>query len=910
MSFKLNQSILLTCFLLSASAAFVSSCQDYEPYNDVQDKAYTHEFERQFGKIDPNQNWDLFGQLARRKNRGTRAPKADEIIVTELNSDDDAIIVTLADNQEYNKVLPEGASGDIGSHPTVRYEDTNLGRVVQDFVATAHEFTITPVHWTTSGSDVIGIYWYTDDESEATETIMGADGELYWIVTKPIITGKTRLDYFTNDGRTLQVPGDPQHIDCSDVFNYQNWQDRAQYLISHPVQVKVPEEIPYYGFYMQQNTKQYSESKLNQRITISNFGDKQPCYVATFNIQRDIDADYPDDRDYMCFEDWLYTGDFDLNDLVFRVEGFDEQAVIDQTTINENAILVCEDLTEYDFDFNDIALLLNYTEEIDRQYEFDHQKGQYYISKVDTLQSLKVTALAAGGAYESTLTINNNEWGEIHALLNETTAEWGSTNKKRHSIINASSIYTDRKGQSIVIPKADLPDKNVGTGDGQYPTYLSQLFDTEGFFEIHSDQDGDAVKLIQNNSFKGKGKGTAPQMMLLPEYFEWPLEEKYICDAYTGFTDWVEDVTKTNWILDTQVEDLITDRGDLTPIISPDAPSEVVESIVLTPQRGTFIYTDNAGNHTYNNGIFLDLSGIQDEAYDGATAKLHITYNSRPSERIWIDDAFGREILSHNTAATDGVTVVTYTISAAKFKNALESDGIWIVSRYDRLVEISAATIDIHNVTTEAHHKLFVDPLYMTFETMNPQTITASSSTHGLISFTSSDESVATVSSSGVVTPVAEGYCSIVVRAEASTVDGKEYKSTSERVSIEVITGDEYRVVLRLGPTNDIAGATGNLTNYALCTTMRDVMDNWSSGATLIVTKTAGDNSYFQIQNVNNQVVGATQQATQQTDNRATFTLSAAQLQQCRNSEGTGYTFKILHSENTYIQSAVLYMRE
>ena len=299
-----TQSTLLTCLVLSASAAFVSSCQDYEPYNDqhLQDVAYTHEFERQFGKIDPNQNWDLFGQLARKKKIGTRAPEASEIIVTELNSSDDAVTVTREDNLEYQKVLPEGAGGSIAQNPNLRYEDTNLGRVVQDFVATAHEFTIAPVHWTTRGNDVVGIYWYTDDESEATETIMGADGELYWIVTKPIITGKTRLDYYTNGGQTRTVSSTED--DCSYVFsNNLSWANRAQYLISHPVKVQVPEEIPYYGFYLQQNTKQYSESKLNTHIT--NFGDKQPCYVATFNIQRDIDADYHDDRDYLCFEDWF-----------------------------------------------------------------------------------------------------------------------------------------------------------------------------------------------------------------------------------------------------------------------------------------------------------------------------------------------------------------------------------------------------------------------------------------------------------------------------------------------------------------------------------------------------------------------------------------------------------------------------
>ena len=919
MSQKANHSTLLTCLLLSASAAFVSSCQDYEPFTDVQDKAYTHEFERQFGKIDPEQNWDLFGQLARRRNRSTRAgtdnPYYSQVVVTNLNSDEDAIIVTREDNQEYNKVLPEGAGGALAYNQNLRYEDTNLGRVVQDFVATAHQFTIAPVHWTTSGNDVIGIYWYTDDESEADETIMGADGELYWIVLKPIITGKTRLQYHNASG-IHDIPTGP--TDCGHVFTQYN----ADYLVSHPVQVTVPEEIPYYGFYMHQDNlgNQYSESKLNRRINISNFGDKQPCYVATFNIQRDIDADYPDDRDYLCFEDWLYNGDFDLNDLVFRVEGFDNQSIMDQSVVNETAILVCEDLTEYDFDFNDIALLLNYTEEIDRVYKFissGQGQGHYELDPDQTTETkqLTVTAVAAGGAFESTLKINGTEWGEIHALLNETTAEWDGQNKKRHKIINASPIYTDRKGKSIVIPKEDLPNKNVGTGEGQYPTYLSQLFDTEGFFAIHSEEDGDAVKLIQSHSFKGKGEGTAPQMMLLPEYFEWPLEQAYICDAYSGFTDWVEDVSQTNWILNSQVSDKVTDRGDLTPITTPDTPSEVTESFDLRINSDSiFIWNQGQSNQRrYENGVFLDLSKIELEANDNATAKLHITYSTYPSNRrLYIDDAAGREILSHNPASGENHTVVTYSISAAKLLLALQTKGIWIVDRNDLEIHISSAVIDIHNETTEVHHKLFVDPLYMTYETMNPQTITAYSATGATITFTSSDESVVTVPLHGTVgtdgyvhvdvTPVAaEGYASIIVRAEASTVP-KEIKATTERVSIEIIMGDENRVVLKLGATNDIAGATGNLTNYALCTTARDVMDDWSNGAILTVTKTAGNAAYFQIRNVNNDVVG---QAVQ-TNDRANFTLSYAQLQRCKNSDGTGYTFKIVHSENTYIQSAVL----
>ena len=335
--------------------------------------AYTHEFERKFGKIDPEQNWDLFGQLARRRHIGTRAGSANQyfnkvtIVDPFLNGGTpDTVWVTRADNTEYQKVLPEGAGGSLMEHPDLTYEQTNLGRVVQDFVATAHEFWINPVHWTTSGHDWIGIYWYTDNENEADVTVMGHDGELYWLVCKPIIQGKTHLQYQTSDNPRSQlynILNDDAHIDCSYVFN----QNNAHHLVSHRVYVKVPEEIPFYGFYMDNDgNKQFSESKLNDYLDFENFRGHDVSYVATFNIQRDIDADYPDSRDYICFEDWVRNGDFDLNDLVFRVEGFDNQSVIESSDVDESAILVCEDLKQFDFDFNDIVLELNYTQEIKR----------------------------------------------------------------------------------------------------------------------------------------------------------------------------------------------------------------------------------------------------------------------------------------------------------------------------------------------------------------------------------------------------------------------------------------------------------------------------------------------------------------------------------------------------------------
>ena len=98
------------------------------------------------------------------------------------------------------------------------------------------------------------------------------------------------------------------------------------------------------------------------------------------------------------------------------------------------------------------------------------------------------------------------------------------------------------------------------------------------------------------------------------------------------------------------------------------------------------------------------------------------------------DDAAGQEILKDNTGTSGSNVYNKYTISATRLKQALtavSSDGkvgIWIVTDGDLQVatdgELQAGTfkaeIDILNVTTEAHHKLFVNPTYIVFESSTP----------------------------------------------------------------------------------------------------------------------------------------------------------------------------------------------
>ena len=139
------------CLLLAGTMVFVSSCQDYEPFSDetLHDKAYTHEFVKQFGEIDPDQDWDLFGQLASHIGPVTRAAMDDTPSVTQLN---DTVRVSPSQHANYTKILPEL---DI---PNNTYANSNLGQVTQDFLTTARKITLVPVHWHTSATDAIGIY--------------------------------------------------------------------------------------------------------------------------------------------------------------------------------------------------------------------------------------------------------------------------------------------------------------------------------------------------------------------------------------------------------------------------------------------------------------------------------------------------------------------------------------------------------------------------------------------------------------------------------------------------------------------------------------------------------------------------------------------------------------------------------
>ena len=718
-----TQSTLLTCLVLSASAAFVSSCQDYEPYNDqhLQDVAYTHEFERQFGKIDPNQNWDLYGQLydnvygQPKRNIGplTRATTDEDEKPTFVDADF-TYTISANRNQAYTYVLPE-----IGRENRT-YDQSNLKQVTNNFTTTASTLTLAPAHWHTSGDDEIGIYWYVDEPDEETTRILGRDGKIYYVKYFRIFEhARSNLSVMIpQDGGTYvrrqlgSSNSNPDDRFVDDILR----NNPGSYLVSTPRIVTIPSSITYYGFWIRQigTGTRHSEWNLNPPDPrIEDAENHKMAYVGTFNFE-DLgitdeqlreqmglsDADIAAEKgvQHICFEDWYPGGDADLNDIVYYAQGI-ERDIIDNESKTEKAILVCEDLSNFDFDFNDIALGLTFKTDIKRTYTWkeptNNRPGYYEVTGTETTESLIVEPMAAGGAYESTVSLNNEEWGKIHPLLGESA---GSTGDKNHNIINAGPTFDPNLGKNQIKQITFPSTYPWSVGDGKdYATHLSQLF-LNDYFTITCEGNKTAAKLNADQNYTESGN--APQMMLLPYYFEWPQEQTKISVAYNGFEEWVQDITKTSWIIDSQDADLVTDRG-VTPDVEPEVHYQE-QTIGLgnsIRNNASFSYTDSNGYHHYNNGSHISLTGIDISATEGATAVLTVVYQTKPNEEMYLDDNNGKLVIWDNFGGGSNTTK-EYPLDADMLQQVINAGGIYFISKNDRTVAISNASIKIITKTT------------------------------------------------------------------------------------------------------------------------------------------------------------------------------------------------------------------
>lgn len=238
----------------------------------------------------------------------------------------------------------------------------------------------------------------------------------------------------------------------------------------------------------------------------------------------------------------------------------------------ESALLVCEDLGDYDFDFNDIVLQLDHIREIN----------------ADNTQSdkLVITAMAAGGTLPSYVYYKPLRSQSQHTAPDLTnigdeqeTWEWlwdwkafadddnGMTNGIHHMTsgnegdlrplnVGAKPQYKGYSWEKDITGAIEVirtsPDPNI---QKYINNYVSYLFDYSRIQVCVGDPDSTKATVIrpiqhgynENEDASNYYLRNTPQMMLLPLTYQWARERVFIGEAYPDFTDWVRNKDNADW---------------------------------------------------------------------------------------------------------------------------------------------------------------------------------------------------------------------------------------------------------------------------------------------------------------------------------------------------------------------------
>lgn len=220
-------------------------------------------------------------------------------------------------------------------------------------------------------------------------------------------------------------------------------------------------------------------------------------YVAT-NDHFDQGTTGGSDHFYELFGDAQMTG-YDNADIKIPASecnpGYNFIPSPDPKPEAQTFIFACEDLgTSDDFDFNDIVFSVSY-------------------AAGETEATVKV--LAAGGTLASQLYYDTTNLGEVHDLLGAAPGDMINT---------LGGITNTHNGSKITVPS----------------TWT--LMGNKDKFVIYVEENG-VSSIVSSADVTGK----APQMIIVPGEWKWPLERVNIKDAYPQFVNWVKDVSNTEW---------------------------------------------------------------------------------------------------------------------------------------------------------------------------------------------------------------------------------------------------------------------------------------------------------------------------------------------------------------------------
>ena len=793
---------ILSSFLLLVLS--ISSCSDFDNGYTDKDIAYKEQFFNMFGNADPDHTWNmaevcslcvnidmegtytvkvwtanprssednayLLGQYDNVAGGtsnifGCDIPSTVEVAYVGIISENGDRIIEPATVKDGKASVTFGVLGtravllstngsdlfsDAGKNKEFQKEDLgvplttlpesqdNTGNVSQDFeYVSTGEFVIYPIYTITSnaGSDGnghrLGIYLCDADGNKT--------GEITWIwqSTININDGKSATWFDAYNSSTGQW--DTDLFAFSKDRNLEGWADTngdgnvdAINRVDNPVVVWDTETDNFMSPYTKIRPEgiRINVPKGTRFGMVLDASGGGPYYSnSDYNGGDVYGATFKDEHDnlYLAFEDWNHGGggDKDFNDIVFIVpkEYVDKAPIIiDKETedISMSYIVACEDLGgTFDWDFNDVV------------YAIEHVSGQ---------TTARIKLLAAGGTLPVKISYQDQviKFGgeeDLHEAfgvdLNTPVNVGGYT---------ANPLYSEEF----------TVDKNAFS----MSTHASD-------FKIHVEYtDGSKGAVIGVPDRDGTIKEPQAFLVADPDW-QWPLEKVCITTLYPDFATW------------------ITNRNDATNWCGSVWGAGNSDVII---QAGTDHNLFQYDNESWYNGNVATIP--LDAGQMGGYTAYQIVLTTSEDAVVKFIESDGTEVTLTNSNVIAGERNI-FTLQGEALE-ALKGGRMTITFSDDvTIASDNCETLITELRWVESKAKPTLKANSMTFTVGDDaRQIELTSNADDVFSYTyeSSNESVATVSQNGTVTPVAPGTAYITVKQSET----EKYQAATARVAVTV----------------------------------------------------------------------------------------------------------------------------
>ncbi len=244
----------------------------------------------------------------------------------------------------------------------------------------------------------------------------------------------------------------------------------------------------------------------------------------------------------LAFED--RDPDQDMNDILLFVKGKFKKTQTEMKVESDvyEWMVACEDLGgTFDYDFNDVVFgVKHYTSKktLFSEYYLDGVLQTETPKIIDQENYIIMTPYAAGGTLKTNVYYNDNLLGEIHTLLRTNMVSEYSTKESGSMPVLNADAHT-YKGTPVVYILDNNEEFTMDNTLGATST---------GKFSLKTIPAGTNSDTEVGSIIHAPKSGEAPQMLVLPQGWDWPTEMTHITKVYPDFKNWTESSEVNGWI--------------------------------------------------------------------------------------------------------------------------------------------------------------------------------------------------------------------------------------------------------------------------------------------------------------------------------------------------------------------------